>query len=359
MDWTASSYLTYLAITVPLTVWVAKTLSMNGRVFLEDVFVDNAALADAINTLLVVGFYLLNVGFVLLYLRTGSPVTDLSTLMEVVSVKVGVVMVVLGLIHFTNVYAFNAIRRRVRMESLRTPPLEPQYDVGPAQPGVRPVTCRAADRAVRRPVPAVPHVQRLAGPPADAGPLDRSRPARTSRGSASLASTTADARGGHRGQRCGRGVDGAHAWVMCLWATAAHRPLAESLARPSRLPLARGAAHLAAGIRNATSAGSPPEEVTTLTTVPEPAPKTTSAKAEQTRATIVAAALSLFRTGGYDATTMRASPTRPASPWAAPTTTSPARRSSSRRSTTRSRWTTRLPPRSGYVSPISRPGCAG
>lgn len=46
---------------------------------------------------------------------------------------------------------------------------------------------------------------------------------------------------------------GAHAWVMCLWATAAHRVLAESLARPSRLPLARGAAQLAAGIRNATS----------------------------------------------------------------------------------------------------------
>jgi predicted DCC family thiol-disulfide oxidoreductase YuxK len=46
---------------------------------------------------------------------------------------------------------------------------------------------------------------------------------------------------------------GAHAWVMCLWATAAHRALAESLARPSRLPLAKGAAHLAAGIRNITS----------------------------------------------------------------------------------------------------------
>lgn len=46
---------------------------------------------------------------------------------------------------------------------------------------------------------------------------------------------------------------GAHAWVMCLWATAAHRALAESLARPTRLPLARGAAHLAAGIRNVTS----------------------------------------------------------------------------------------------------------
>ncbi|HXH79673.1 hypothetical protein [Nocardioides sp.] len=134
MDWTAASYFTYLAVTVPLTIWVARTLSTNGRVFLEDVFDDNAALADAINKMLVVGFYLLNVGFVMLYLQTGSLVIDLSTLIEVVSVKVGAVMVVLGLIHFTNVYVFNSIRRRVRMENLRTPPLAPQQFVGPAQP---------------------------------------------------------------------------------------------------------------------------------------------------------------------------------------------------------------------------------
>lgn len=132
MDWIAASYLTYLAVTVPLTVWVATTLSRNGRVFLVDVFDDNADLADAINTLLVVGFYLLNVGFVLLYLRTGETVVDLPGLIEVVSLKVGVVMLVLGLVHFTNVYVFNAIRRRVRMESLRTPPLLPRYDTGPA-----------------------------------------------------------------------------------------------------------------------------------------------------------------------------------------------------------------------------------
>ena len=134
MDLTAASYLTYLAITVPLTMWVARTLSTNGRVFLEDVFDDNAALAEAINKLLVVGFYLLNVGFVMLYLRTGSLVIDLSTMIEVVSVKVGAVMVVLGLVHFTNVYVFNSIRRRVRMENLRTPPLAPQGFTGPAQP---------------------------------------------------------------------------------------------------------------------------------------------------------------------------------------------------------------------------------
>jgi predicted DCC family thiol-disulfide oxidoreductase YuxK len=41
-----------------------------------------------------------------------------------------------------------------------------------------------------------------------------------------------------------------HAWVMCLWATRAHRGLAEALARPGWLPLARGAAYSAAGMRH-------------------------------------------------------------------------------------------------------------
>jgi predicted DCC family thiol-disulfide oxidoreductase YuxK len=41
-----------------------------------------------------------------------------------------------------------------------------------------------------------------------------------------------------------------HAWVMCLWATFGHRPLAERLARPSGLPFARAAAQAAAGLRH-------------------------------------------------------------------------------------------------------------
>lgn len=123
---TVATYLAYLAIAVPLTVWVAATLSRNGRVFLKDVFEGNDELADAVNTLLVVGFYLLNLGFVALYLRVGQEVTSVRQLIEVLSVKVGIVMLVLGVVHFCNVYVFNAIRRRSRMETLRTPPVPPQ-----------------------------------------------------------------------------------------------------------------------------------------------------------------------------------------------------------------------------------------
>ena len=51
MNWTVGTYVVYLLITVPLTVWVATTLSHNGRVFLEDVFAGNDALANAVNNL--------------------------------------------------------------------------------------------------------------------------------------------------------------------------------------------------------------------------------------------------------------------------------------------------------------------
>jgi cytochrome c biogenesis protein CcdA len=123
---TVATYFSYLALAVPLTIWVATTLSRNGRVFLADVFDGNAELAGAVNRLLVVGFYLLNLGFVTLYLRVGAEVLTVRQLIEVLSVKLGIVMLVLGVLHFLNVYVFNAIRRRSRMEQLRTAPVAPQ-----------------------------------------------------------------------------------------------------------------------------------------------------------------------------------------------------------------------------------------
>lgn len=132
MDWTVGTYLAYLTVSVPLIVWVATTLARNGKVFLADVFGGNDELAVAVNKLLVVGFYLLNLGFVVLFLRISDPVEDLGGLFDTLSIKVGVVMLTLGVLHFFNVYVFNAIRRRSRMESLRSAPVPPQGNVSPA-----------------------------------------------------------------------------------------------------------------------------------------------------------------------------------------------------------------------------------
>ncbi len=106
------THLTYLAISIGLTVWVARTLHRSGRVFLVDCFHGNTELADSVNHLLVVGFYLINVGFVALALRFGVLAGDLREALESLSTKVGLVLLVLGAMHFFNLAVFTTCRKR-------------------------------------------------------------------------------------------------------------------------------------------------------------------------------------------------------------------------------------------------------
>jgi hypothetical protein len=118
------SYLAYLAISIAVTVWVAATLHKNGRVFLVDVFHGNTPLADSVNRLLVVGFYLINLGYVTLALRTSELVNTPRQAVELVSDKIGVVLLVLGGMHFLNLYVLSRLRRRAQ-EPFQPPPLPP------------------------------------------------------------------------------------------------------------------------------------------------------------------------------------------------------------------------------------------
>ncbi|MGW9030364.1 hypothetical protein ACWGQ5_41045 [Streptomyces sp. NPDC055722] len=132
MDLTVIAYVIYLLISVALTVWVARTLSRNGRIFLEDVLHGNEKLADAVNHLLVVGFYLVNLGFIALYLNGHDTIDDTRQVFEALSTKLGVVLLVLGVMHLGNVYVLNKIRRRGAMEREQVPPVGPQGWTAPS-----------------------------------------------------------------------------------------------------------------------------------------------------------------------------------------------------------------------------------
>jgi hypothetical protein len=107
------AYVAYLAVSISMTVWVARTLERNGRVFLVEALGGNTELADSVNRLLVVGFYLLNIGYVSLALRTGIASVDTARqAIELISEKIGLVLLVLGALHFGNIYIFNRMRRR-------------------------------------------------------------------------------------------------------------------------------------------------------------------------------------------------------------------------------------------------------
>lgn len=134
MDQVAGSYLlpvyiAYAIASVGLTVWIARTLFKNGSVFLEEVFRDNPKMAEAVNRLLVVGFYLLNLGYAALMLKARGSASAVEAI-EVLSYKLGLLLLSLGGMHFLNLYIFHRIHRRAKLAVL-PPPVAPQMQLGP------------------------------------------------------------------------------------------------------------------------------------------------------------------------------------------------------------------------------------
>ena len=122
------SYAVYLLISLAVTIWVAKTLHKNGRVFLVEAFRGNTELAGSVNHLLVVGFYLINVGYVSQALTTERTVDTVRAAIELVSGKIGTILLVLGLMHFFNLYVFNRLRRHGQGH-LEAPPIPPNMHI--------------------------------------------------------------------------------------------------------------------------------------------------------------------------------------------------------------------------------------
>ena len=112
MNHTVFAYLIYLPAAVAMTVWVARTLHRNGRVFLVQAFRGREDMADSVNHLLVVGFYLINLGFIATALRYGDKPHDVQEVIEFLSTKLGIVTVVLGIMHFFNMFNFDKMRRK-------------------------------------------------------------------------------------------------------------------------------------------------------------------------------------------------------------------------------------------------------
>lgn len=111
MSYAITSYVLYLVLTIGLTIWVASTLFKSGRVFLVDIFSGNQEFANSVNRLLVVGFYLINLGFAVSSLDAIGSVNDLSDLFIRLSKRVGIITLILGGMHFLNIYVFFQIRK--------------------------------------------------------------------------------------------------------------------------------------------------------------------------------------------------------------------------------------------------------
>jgi len=107
-------YAIYLLVSVGITIWVARTLQKNGTVYVTEGTNTNSELADAVSHLLTVGFYLVNIGLISLALKTRGPVFDYESGIELLSTKIGWVLLALGCMHFVILLIFTGLRKNNR-----------------------------------------------------------------------------------------------------------------------------------------------------------------------------------------------------------------------------------------------------
>ena len=142
MEKIVQAYLIYLPVTLALTFYVARTLFKNARVFMMDIFNGRVEIADSTNRLFEVGFYLLNMGFALWFLKidqgeyqdfdSGAGQVTLyrhlldtnQELVEILASKLGGFAIYLGITLFLHLYLFFRGKRKAsEMRRLRPIPL--------------------------------------------------------------------------------------------------------------------------------------------------------------------------------------------------------------------------------------------
>ncbi len=124
MDLRLTDYVVYLIASVLITVWVGNTLFRSGGAFLVSVFQEQGV-ADSVNRLLVVGFYLVNFGAAAQLINAGGAPRSIPDMVQETVTRVGVVLLVLGAMHFFNMLIFHMIRRRLREPAVPPPPYQP------------------------------------------------------------------------------------------------------------------------------------------------------------------------------------------------------------------------------------------
>ena len=105
-------YSVYLVVSLAVTVLLGRTLYRHGRYFVVRCLNGDVRSADAVNNLLLAGFYLVNIAFVALVLKSGIRVETLLECVDLLSTKLGVVLLTLGAMHFLNLIVLGFLKSR-------------------------------------------------------------------------------------------------------------------------------------------------------------------------------------------------------------------------------------------------------
>lgn len=101
MTYNVATYCIYLVVTVFIIVYVGRLLHRNGRVFILAVFGEERS-TDHLNNILLIAYYLFNIGYAFIRLRFWQTVTSTELLVSSLSENISVLIFILACTHYIN-----------------------------------------------------------------------------------------------------------------------------------------------------------------------------------------------------------------------------------------------------------------
>jgi hypothetical protein len=109
--------LLYLLIAVNTTYFLGKSLNRHGEHFLRAIFKDRMEIVLPVNKILLIGFYLVNMGLILMFHSAQEEITNLKDSILYLSIKTGITYIVIALMHYLNILVFIVIESRISKQT--------------------------------------------------------------------------------------------------------------------------------------------------------------------------------------------------------------------------------------------------
>ncbi len=103
MNYNILSYLIYGCITVFIIYYVGKLFHRNGRLFILRLFRGNESLTDTTNNILLMAYYLFNIGYSVVQFSFWEMVSGIDTVISSISMKTGILVLILAVTHYFNI----------------------------------------------------------------------------------------------------------------------------------------------------------------------------------------------------------------------------------------------------------------
>lgn len=96
-------YFIYLSITILIIIKVGKICYKNGNIYVAELIPNHAAICQKINQVLLMGYYLLNIGYCAMTLISWQKIVSLNQLIETIAIKAAVIIFAISLLHYLNI----------------------------------------------------------------------------------------------------------------------------------------------------------------------------------------------------------------------------------------------------------------